>query len=329
MGLQDRDYNRNSGGNDIGSFLRRLFFGEFTLGTIWGITVRLHASLLLLLAFRVLFAGQMGFQTALISSAILFGVILLHEFGHCFAARSVGGRGDDVLLWPLGGLAFVQTPRRPWPSFVGTAGGPLVNVLICLVCAAALRVTSGQLMWGNPLAPFLASVNVDLSGASYYLWWIYSTSLALLLFNLLPIFPLDGGRLLQATLWSKLGYYRSTEIACIVGMAGAGILGLMALATGGLWMVFLWWSCFMTCYQTKMNLRELADQAWEEERVYSGNYGGNSNPARARAGLPRVSFGKRAPKPKDDQFSTRDLNPFEWFARRKRRKQFEKLMRDD
>jgi Zn-dependent protease len=327
MGLQDRDYSRSNGGNDIGGFLRRLFFGEFYLGTMWGIRVRIHATLLLLLVFRVLFAGPMGFQTALISSAILFGIILLHEFGHCFAARSVGGRGDDVLLWPLGGLAFVHTPQRPWPSFVGTAGGPLVNVVICLVCAAALRITSGEWMMGNPLAPFLASMSIDLSGASFYLWWIYSTSLSLLLFNLLPIFPLDGGRLLQATLWSRLGYYRSMEIACITGMAGAVIMGLLSL--GSLWMLFLWASCFMTCYQTKMNLRELADQAWEEERVYSGSYSGNSNPDRARVNLPRVNFGKSTSKPKDDRFTARDLNPYEWFARRKRRKQFEKLMRDD
>ncbi len=329
MGLQDRDYNRSNGGNDIGSFLRRLFFGEFYIGTIWGVRVRIHATLVLLLAFRVLLPGRMGFQDALVSSAILFGVILLHEFGHCFGARSVGGRGDDVLLWPLGGLAFVQTPHRPWPSFVGTACGPLVNVVICLVCAVALRITSGQWLWGNPLAPFSPFLPIDLSGVSFYLWWIYSTSLALLIFNLAPVFPLDGGRMLQEILWPRFGYYRSMEIACVTGMAAAAILGLLALGGGSLWMVVLWAMCFMTCYQTKMNLRELADRAWEEERVYSGNYGGNSNPARSRVNLPRVSFGKRAPKPKDDQFSTRDLNPFEWFARRKRRKQFEKLMRDD
>ncbi len=327
MGLQDRDYYRNANSNGVSNFLRKLIFGDFTLGTFWDIRVRIHASLLLLLVFRILFPGPMGFQAALISSAILFGVILLHEFGHCFAARSVGGRGDDVLLWPLGGLAFIDTPRRPWPSFVGTAGGPLVNVAICLICAVALRITNNTWIMGNPLAPFLASVNIDLNGASFYLWWIYSTSLSLFLFNLLPIFPLDGGSLLQATLWSRLGFYRSMEIACITGMAGSVIMGLFSLSS--LWMLFLWFSCFMTCYQTKMNLRQLADQAWEEERNFSGQYGGNTHSDRGRIGLPRISFGKRTSKPKDDRFTPSNLNPIKWLHKRNERKKFEKLMRDD
>ena len=340
MGLQDRDYSRSQNtGFNFADFFRRVFLGDFYLGTLFGIRIRLHNSLILLIALRLLFSGG-NFGTALTSSLILFGVVLLHEFGHCFAARSVGGRGDDVLLWPLGGLAFVHTPKRPWPSFVATAGGPLVNVVICVVCAVAIRALSGVWVVGNPLAPFLMSLDVSgsvaqLSGTiSFYLWWIYSTSLALLLFNLLPIFPLDGGRLLQSTLWPKLGFYAATNVACIVGMAGSGIIGILNL--GNFFLMFLMLSCFLTCLHTRNNLRELADEVWEEER-YGGSSswsGGDSwrnpHPDRARINLPRVEFGKkRAPRPKDDRFTLRDLNPFEILARRKRRKQFEKLMKDD
>ena len=155
--------------------------------------------------------------------------------------------------------------------------------------------------------------------------------MALFLFNLLPIFPLDGGRLLQSGLWFKLGFYRATDIACLVGMGLSGILGVMALSTFNLVMLFLMFSCFMTCLQTRGNLRQLADEVYEDERSYGGVYGGNSHPDRARIGLPRVSFGgaKAASRPKDDRFTIRDLNPLEWVAKRKRRKQFERLMRDD
>lgn len=336
MGLQDRDYSRNQG-QGPGDLLRRLFFGDFYLGTVWDIRVRIHNSLVLLIIFRLLFAGAGGINEALASVAILFGIVLLHEFGHCFAARSVGGRGDDVLLWPLGGLAFIDTPRRPWPSFVGTAGGPLVNVLICLVCALILRVTQGFWVIGNPLAPFLIAVGGEgglaqmNSSFSYYLWWIYSTSLSLLLFNLLPIFPLDGGRLFQCAMWPKLGFYASLNIACLVGMGFSGFLGISALASGSLFMAFLMLSCFLTCLQTRANLRALADEVWEEERYGGGNYSGNSHPDRARIGLPRVQFGKKPKnaRPLDDRFSIRDLNPFEMLAKRRRRKQFERLMKDD
>lgn len=329
MGWQDRDYSR-SRSEGSGDFWRRLFMGDFTLGHIFGIRVRIHAALIWLLAFRILFSGGLGIQTALISSAILFGIILLHEFGHCFAARSVGGRGDDVLMWPLGGLAFCGAPRRPWPSFVTTAGGPLTNLLICVVCGLLIRVLSGVWVVGNPLAIFSAMVapnaSVLASQTTYYLWWIYSTSLSLLLFNLLPIFPLDGGHLLQEILWARIGFYRSMNFAAITGMVGSVIMAILSFAS--IWMLFLWFWCFQTCYQTKMNLRALADEAWEEERNFSGNWSGNAG--HEGFNLPRVSFGKKRPaKPRDDRFTLRDLNPLEWLAKRNRRKKFERLMKDD
>src|SRR5690606_38760364 len=99
---------------------KQIFLGSLSLGDWFGIHVKVHASLLLLLVFNVLFSGAvggMGFQNAIISSVILFGIVLLHEFGHCFAARHVGGDAREILLWPLGGLAYVSTPQRPWPTF--------------------------------------------------------------------------------------------------------------------------------------------------------------------------------------------------------------------
>src|SRR5260221_14621489 len=142
MGWQDRSYYRDSGRGSSNPLLW-LMTGSVPLFTAFGIRVRAHASLLVLVVLELLFGLGQGFtwQDRVQSMGALFGIILLHEFGHCFAARSGGGQADDILMWPLGGLSMAHAPRRPWPTFVTVAGGPLVNVLICLVCGLILYLT--------------------------------------------------------------------------------------------------------------------------------------------------------------------------------------------
>src|SRR5687768_5564215 len=137
MSWSDRDYNQSAyrdGGP--GGFLFNLFFGSAPLGTFFGIHVRIHATLLWFMGLTILFGMSRGqpWESRVISVGALFGIVLLHEFGHCFACRWVGGEANDILMWPLGGLAFAQPPRRPWPTFVTVAGGPAVNVIICVIC---------------------------------------------------------------------------------------------------------------------------------------------------------------------------------------------------
>ena len=328
MGWQDRPYSSAPGGGGSNFNWQNLLFGSFSLGRWQGIHIRVHSSLLLLVIFNVLFSGiggGPGLWSALISSLILFVIVLLHEFGHCFAARAVGGNANEVLLWPLGGLAFVDTPRRPWPSFVATAGGPLVNVVICLVTGGLLLVMSGgniQLPL-NPLIPFGGAMMMNQSGLmlistssiAYYLWWIFVTSWTLLFFNLLPIFPLDGGQLLQAALWPKMGYVRSMNLACSVGMVGAVLMGLWGIASGNLWLLVLAFAGFMTCRQTQMSVGDYAGSSYQAPSY---------TPKR-----PNAPHRRGAARPKDDKFSLRDLNPLERIARARRRKQFERLMKDD
>jgi Zn-dependent protease len=333
MGWQDRDYSRSKYENQgFGAGLLRLLNGSVSLGTWFGIHVRVHATLLILIGTNMLFAnsrGGMGVQNALTSSIILFGVVLLHEFGHCFAARAVGGDAREILLWPLGGLAFIRTPQRPWPSFVGTAGGPLVNVLICAVTGFALLLMS-RFEFRLPINPMLTFGSRDMLAGdasflliysntiAYYLWWIYSVSFTLLFFNLLPIYPLDGGHMMQQILWPRFGYYDSMNFACITGMIAAVFMGLLGLA-GNFFLFFLALCGFMTCYQTRMTLREQSDAAWSESS-YAGTAGTGYRP-------PRVP--KKKPPRRDDDFSLRDLNPLERLARARRKKQFQRLFEDD
>lgn len=331
MGWQDRPYSRSSSENG-GSFFHNLLFGAFSIGTWFGIHVRIHSSLILLGLFKILFIDSRrgeSFRDALVSTLLLFAIILLHEFGHCFAARSVGGDADEILLWPLGGLAFVRTPQRPWPSFVASAGGPLVNVALCLITGVALQVMGrGQFSLPlNPLIPFGGGYNFNdasnellySSTFAYYLFWIYVTSWALLFFNLLPIYPMDGGRMLQEILWPKLGFYRSMEFACKVGMGGSIVMGLYGLFSGNFWFLVLAYTGFTVCRATLGNLPALADYAYEENDRYQAYA-----PRPQRSARP-----KRAARPRDDRFSWRDLNPLERMARARRKKQFERLFEDD
>jgi len=139
-------------------------------------------------------------------------------------------------MTPLGGLAFAMARRRPWPTFVTVAGGPLVNVIICLICAVGIWlmnkhvfITPGGMIRNRPLVESWVSVHS-------YLYYFYAVSMALLLFNILPVFPLDGGQLLQAILWKPLGYFRSMMITLNVGLVGSILMimtGLAVLATGG------------------------------------------------------------------------------------------------
>jgi len=291
MGWQDRDY--NDGGRRPGMSytggpgthpLLKIFIGALPLGRWFGIHVRIHAMFLWFLAFSLFSAGKLGWPAALANTVMMFVVVLLHEFGHCFGARIVGGRATEILMWPLGGLAFVETERRPWPSFVATVCGPLVNVLICIVTGLWIYFQWGVVAPLNPLFPYVSTVihnyysnnptfaEVYFHPVGGWVFATYSTSFALLFFNLLPIFPFDGGRMAQEILWKFIGYVKSMSIACIVGMVGAVMMGLVGLATTATMLIFLAIFGFLQCYQQRRMLQYEVEAndgldlsaAWEE-----------------------------------------------------------------
>jgi len=271
MGWQDRHYYRDQGSSS--NPLMWLLSGSVPLFTVFGIRVRMHASLLLLIIFGLAtseMSGGMGITNAMTFSLVLFSVVLVHEFGHCFAARSVGGEAHDIMMWPLGGLAYADAPNRPWPQFVTAAGGPLVNVIICILAAGVLWATNlhnPEIHW-NPLS---SGFDYPKDAIGYYAWFTFTISWGLLLFNLVPIFPLDGGRLLQTLLWFKLGYYRASLIACMVGMIGSVLMAMYGLASFGSWfglvLIFIAVSCFMTCFQLRAQLKAAGPWEFQDEGV--------------------------------------------------------------
>lgn len=251
MAWQDRSYYRDSQ-SDRANPLMWLLSGSMPLFRVFGIEVRAHASLLLLIALTMLVGLLRGTAAASATSmTILFASVLLHEFGHCFAARRVGGSANEILLWPLGGLAYAVPPERPLATFITVAGGPAVNLLLCIVSAGGLWLTShglgelGRLYLFEPL-----QLGVTWNEVAFYLQWIYSINLMLLLFNLLPIYPLDGGQMLQSILWPMIGYTRSMVSSCWVGMVGGILLMAWGFAHGmDLFLVTLALCSFIYCAQ--------------------------------------------------------------------------------
>lgn len=274
MGWEDRPYYRDRSGPTGGAMgvLWFLLTGSVPLFTVFGIRVRAHMSLLVLLALETLFdvAHGIPIHERAIVSAVLFLIIVLHEFGHCFAARAVGGDANDILLWPLGGLAFASPPHRPWPTFVTVAGGPLVNLAICVVCAIVLLAIGGGLVSFNPFN-ITPGGNIDQLYQSHYALyvvaiyteWVFRLSYWLLLFNLVPMFPLDGGQMLQAILWPIIGYFKSMHVACVTGMIGAVALAIFGLYHGvNMLLVSVAVCGFMYCRSRLAQLKEMGPEEY-------------------------------------------------------------------
>ena len=247
MGWEDRDYSRESRRPLASSILMWLWSGSVKLFTFAGIRVYLHSSFVVyaILVLLIGIAPGVRYQVSVEAILILYLIVLVHEFGHCFAARWVGGDAEEIMMTPLGGLAFANPPHRPLPTFITVAAGPAVNVVICLICSLALWA---MVHWEHvailpAMFHFTGWLNLP-----FHVSWIFATSLTLLLFNLLPIFPLDGGQMLQAILWPKFGYYKSMLFSCVTGMIGAVVMGMISIATHQFLMVLLWASLFFYCY---------------------------------------------------------------------------------
>lgn len=235
---------------------------------IAGITVRVGLLYLVWMAFQIgphLGKATLANQAWVIGA--LFVIVLLHEFGHCFACRWVGGEADRILMWPLGGLASCRPPHTWWANFVTTAGGPLVNVALVPVLGGIL-LALGQ-GWGvlifSPLTPSDGWAALDPSRAPVGQWlltmtfWTYFANWLMLLFNVLvPMFPMDGGRLLQALLWKRMGWRRSMEIATTVGLGAAIVMGLFAVTSGQMILFAIALFGGLTCWAEKQRLKMMA-----------------------------------------------------------------------
>jgi Zn-dependent protease len=206
--------------------------GTIRLFKFSGIQVYLHFSWFLIAAYE--FSRRTKAYDSPVWAAFeylaLFAIVLLHEFGHSLACRQTGGVADQIVLWPLGGIAFVNPPRRPGAMLWSIAAGPLVNVILFPVLTI-LRLVLGA----------SDSIEPDVLRFAYHVWWINN---ALLIFNMLPIYPLDGGQILRSLLWFGIGEIRSLQVASVIGLIGSVALAAFSIFIG----MDLFWTAIMALF---------------------------------------------------------------------------------
>ena len=203
-------------------------------GSLFGISVYIHWTFVILLGWIAIGHVQangsiMQFVVGVVSIVVLFGTVLLHELGHSLMARRYGIQTKDITLLPIGGVARLERmPDKPSQEFWVAIAGPAVNVVLAIIAALLLMIfgsgipADGEIGFRTPpLVQFLL-VNVYL-----------------VLFNLLPAFPMDGGRVLRAILASKLPYAQATRIAATVGQAMALIFVFAGFMTGNFMLLFI------------------------------------------------------------------------------------------
>jgi len=196
------------------------------MGRVAGIDLYLHPTFLLLLAYVGALYG--GFEAVALVTAV-FGCVLLHEFGHALTARTLYGiETEDITLYPIGGVARLERmPRKPGAELLITLAGPLVNLVIAAVLGAGLWITGG-------FEPSMAT-----SGSQDFVATLMFVNLMLAAFNMIPAFPMDGGRVFRALLSGWLGRLRATEVAAGLGKLLALGFGVWSFVHGDLVRVLL------------------------------------------------------------------------------------------
>lgn len=226
--------------------------GSIHLFRLFGIDVFLHWSWFLVAAYEI--QTRKGAYSSVTWNVLeylaLFLIVTIHEFGHSLACRQVGGRADRIVLWPLGGVAYVDPPQRPGATLWSIAAGPLVNVAFIPILFVAL-IAARSLGWPDA-RPDLYHLLETI---------FYDIDLGLLIFNILPIYPLDGGQILRSLLWFVIGRARSLMVATVLGLVG--VAGFIALA---LWQQSIWLGAIalfmlMNCWSGLQHARALLRQA--------------------------------------------------------------------
>jgi Zn-dependent protease len=279
---------------------------SFPIGRLFGIGVRVHIMLPLVALGLILRATSkdsgVSLGEASLVMLLLFVSILLHELGHCLAARAVDGDASEMLLWPLGGLAYCDLPHTPKAHLVCAIGGPAVNAGLALLAGGALAfaalvpplnplgspyqprlwhwrdggyraaaapraaevepVASERAGTHAEVAPPRPAANPPLAPWQIIAAQIFWINWLLLLINLLPGFPLDGGRILQAILWWQSGDYRSAmSTASYAGFFVTLAIAVYAIVVNSVLGILLALFIYVSCKQQLVALEAGGDEA--------------------------------------------------------------------
>ena len=225
----------------------RISQNSIHLGRVAGIDLFLHWSWFVVAAIEI--GSRSGRYGSWIWNVLeylaLFAIVLLHEFGHALACRQVGGTADRIMLWPLGGVAFVSPPQRPGATLWSIAAGPLVNVALLPILGGAVAMAR-SLGWKQ-----------SLHDPYQFLFALFAINIVLLIFNLLPVYPLDGGQILRALLWFALGGARSLAVVTVLGIVGALGFVFLALWSRSFWLLLVAGYMLLNCWGGLKRAREM------------------------------------------------------------------------
>lgn len=275
--------------------------------------MRVHLIFVVMIIAELLWSmvhQTIGWPFMAMAMASLFLLVLLHEYGHCIACRRMGGTADQILMWPLGGLAFCEPPDGWKPAFVTTLGGPLVNAVLWPVLGAVLWWLAGPgAVIFNPFDPKTVMTGLHMGArvaAPYWLlaalFWVYYTNAVLLVFNLVPMLPLDGGRLLRSLIWARRGETAASWASVTVGMVAAAVLFILGTVWDQSTLVGIAILGAVVCWLERRRLRFAAT---------------------AEVGIPGVDYGKIGADASDEPRKPVPKEPSRGEVKRKQREEEE------
>ena len=213
------------------------------LFSVRGIYIRMHVTFPLILIWSALQFGLIsrgGWEGAIfgiVATLLLFVLVVLHELGHSIAAQYYGIEVKQIVLLPIGGVAqLTRMPEKPIQEFVIAIAGPLVNFGLAIVLALTALATGLELGIGDMLFTFSQLAGANMQSVFAY---VFISNLFLGLFNLIPAFPMDGGRVFRALLATRVDYARATSIAVTIGQGIAWLMALWGLLGGGFFIIII------------------------------------------------------------------------------------------
>lgn len=279
MGWEDRDYNTGSGGSDYLANPAAILNLSIPFGTWFGARVRLHFWLLVTAVFGLTdLARGMSVEMLAIGLLALLTALMLHEFGHRWATMLIGGRHDEFLLWPAGGIIFPTAPPGDGPRFLVFVAGMVVNGVLAGFCWLAVLLLTGDkiALSFNPLSAL--SMEVPVVHARTLAATIFASLMLanwiVLLANLLPYYIFDGGFLLQSILGPFTGGYQSINITCIVGMVLAVPMFAFSLLGHSLLGAIFWALLFSMSFIKRRQLQSTGTSELDDAIAYSAQSGG-------------------------------------------------------
>ena len=230
-----------------------------------GVDARVHLITLVVFVGMLLSSLALqnyGFVYMLMTVLAAFTLVLVHEFGHVFACRAVGGEADRIVMLPFGGLALTMPPPTWTANLVTTVGGPAVHAPIFVVTGVALWLAGiPETVLFHPLDPSatLATISSGSTATTYALaglWIVHYVNTVIFLFNMAMVFfPFDMGRIIHAVLWWKRGYRWATTFAVYFGLAGAAFLFVVALVFGNTFLVAIAVFGGIACWSERQRLQ--------------------------------------------------------------------------